>query len=108
MFRATGITKLQSSATRFLNAQTTTRRSYTQILSDLERQIHTKLMRSHLQPTSLEVSDISGGCGSMFAINIVSPEFKGLGMVKQHKLVNEVLKEEIKGWHGLQLSTKAE
>lgn len=43
----------------------------------------------------------------MYAIEIVSPKFKGLTVIKQHKMVNEVLKEEIKNWHGLQLRTKA-
>lgn len=43
----------------------------------------------------------------MYALEIESARFKGLPVVKQHKLVNEVLKEEIKGWHGVQLRTKA-
>lgn len=43
----------------------------------------------------------------MFAINIISPKFKGITMVKQHRAVNELLAEEIKKWHGLQLVTKA-
>jgi stress-induced morphogen len=45
-----------------------------------------------------------GGCGSFYAILISSPEFKGLSMVKQHKLVNDCLKEDIAGIHGLQVS----
>ena len=43
----------------------------------------------------------------MYAIDIVSARFKGLSMIKQHRLVNGVLGEEIKGWHGVQLKTKA-
>lgn len=31
-----------------------------------------------------------GGCGAMYDISIKSPEFKGLSIVKQHKLVTEV------------------
>lgn len=42
----------------------------------------------------------------MYAIEIESPKFKGLTVIKQHKMVNEVLKEEIKSWHGVQLRTK--
>lgn len=56
---------------------------------------------------SLQVQDISGGCGSMYAIEIESSRFAGLTVIKQHKLVNQVLKEEIAGWHGVQLRTKA-
>ena len=55
----------------------------------------------------LNVKDVSGGCGSMFAINIVSEKFNGLSLIKQQRLVNEVLKDEISKWHGLQLRTKA-
>lgn len=46
----------------------------------------------------------AGGCGSFYAILISSPEFAGLSMVKQHKLVNDCLKEDIAGIHGLQVS----
>jgi BolA-like protein 3 len=53
------------------------------------------------------VQDISGGCGSMFALNIVSEQFKGMPVIKQHRLVNQILREEIKTWHGVQLKTKA-
>lgn len=44
----------------------------------------------------------------MYAVEIASPKFKGLNMIKQHRLVQGILAEKIKGWHGLQLKTKAE
>lgn len=59
-----------------------------------------------LQPVELVVSDISGGCGSMYAIEIASERFRGLGMLAQQRLVNKLLKEKIGGWHGMQLKTK--
>ncbi|EOQ99179.1 hypothetical protein J056_002505 [Wallemia ichthyophaga EXF-994] len=59
-------------------------------------------------PSKLQVMDVSGGCGSFYAINIASDSFKGLTTVKQHRLVNETLKEDIAGIHGLQLKTAAE
>ena len=43
----------------------------------------------------------------MYALDIVSSEFQGLPIVKQHRLVNKVLAEEIKKWHGVQMKTKA-
>lgn len=43
----------------------------------------------------------------MYAIEIESPKFAGLTVIKQHKLVNQVLKEEIAKWHGVQLRTRA-
>lgn len=54
-----------------------------------------------------QVQDISGGCGSMYALEIESAKFNGLSVIKQHKMVNKVLEEEIKAWHGVQLRTKA-
>ena len=57
--------------------------------------------------TFFQVQDISGGCGSMYAIEIESPKFKGLTVIKKHKLVNQVLKEEIAQWNGVQMRTRA-
>ncbi|CCX12302.1 Similar to Altered inheritance of mitochondria protein 1; acc. no. P39724 [Pyronema omphalodes CBS 100304] len=67
-----------------------------------------KKLNAALEPTRLQVQDISGGCGSMYAIEIASSKFKGIPMVKQHRLVNEVIAEEIKTWHGVRLTTKAD
>jgi len=75
-------------------------------LNAAEKHIYEKLEKE-LDPLLLDVRDVSGGCGSMYAINIVSDKFNGISMVKQHRLVNSILKEEISGWHGLQLKTKA-
>lgn len=72
-----------------------------------EKLVYEKLTKQ-LKPQQIEVRDISGGCGSMFAIDITSEKFKGLSMVKQHKLVNKVLQDDIKRWHGLQLRTRSE
>jgi stress-induced morphogen len=75
-------------------------------LDDAERSIFEKLGKS-LNPVKLEVQDISGGCGSMYGIEIVSEAFRGLSMLKQQRLVNQVLGDDIKGWHGVQLKTRA-
>ncbi|XP_015584890.1 bolA-like protein 3 [Cephus cinctus] len=53
----------------------------------------------------IEVTDVSGGCGAMFEVNVVAPEFKGLNTVKQHRIINEALKEEIKDMHGIRIHT---
>jgi stress-induced morphogen len=39
----------------------------------------------------------------MYAIDIAAKKFEGTSIVKQHRMVNDVLKEEIKGMHGLQV-----
>lgn len=63
------------------------------------------LLTAEFAPTELSVQDISGGCGSMYGIQIVSERFRGLNMLKQQRLVNQALGDQIKGWHGVQLRT---
>ena len=46
-----------------------------------------------------------GGCGAMYKCYIESPRFAGLNTIKQHKLVQGVLKDEIADMHGFQLKT---
>ncbi|KAF6006861.1 hypothetical protein HII13_003987 [Brettanomyces bruxellensis] len=70
-----------------------------------EDKIYRQLAKE-LEPKSLVVKDISYGDGAMFAISIESGKFNGLSTVKQHRLVNRILKDEISKWHGLQLKTK--
>ena len=58
-------------------------------------------------PSKLSVEDISGGCGSMYALEIESSKFKGQSLVKQQRMVNDVLKEEMEknNWHGVRIKT---
>ncbi len=44
----------------------------------------------------------------MYTVEIASPKFKGLPLIKQHRLVTQVLSEDIKGIHGIQIKTSAE
>ena len=76
-------------------------------LTEGEQTVFEKL-NLRFKPSNLDVEDVSGGCGTFYAISITSSAFKGLPMVKQHKLVTEELKKEIEGFHGLQIKTKAE
>eukprot|EP01080_Neovahlkampfia_damariscottae_P012575 gene12575-6395_t len=64
------------------------------------------LLKQKLNPIHMDVMDISGGCGSMFQIDVVSPEFEGKSILQQHKLVKQILSDEIKEMHGLTLKTK--
>ncbi|CED83727.1 BolA (bacterial stress-induced morphogen)-related protein [Phaffia rhodozyma] len=73
--------------------------------SPTESALRDKLM-DRLEAEECDVEDTSGGCGTFYAINVASPAFIGISKVKQHRLVNEILKEEIAGIHGLTLSTK--
>ncbi|PSK51834.1 hypothetical protein B9Z65_3101 [Elsinoe australis] len=74
-------------------------------LDQAERQIHA-LLTEKLSPTALEVKDVSGGCGSMYAISVTSEAFRGLSVMKQHRLVNGALKGVMEGWHGCQVRTR--
>ncbi|KAI1333483.1 bola-like protein [Xylariaceae sp. FL0016] len=74
-------------------------------LNDAESAIWDKLS-TEFAPTELMVQDISGGCGSMYGIEIASDKFRGLNMLKQQRMVNAALGEQIKSWHGVQLRTK--
>ncbi|KAI9321222.1 bola protein [Dichotomocladium elegans] len=78
----------------------------TESMSQGEQHIYSKLTEA-LSPTRLRVVDVSGGCGSMYAIDIASKAFEGTSIVKQHRMVNQILKDEIKEMHGLQLKTSA-
>ena len=39
----------------------------------------------------------------MYAIDVSSKAFEGSSIVKQHRMVNQILKDEIKDMHGLQV-----
>ncbi|XP_047133440.1 uncharacterized protein LOC124811594 isoform X1 [Hydra vulgaris] len=75
-------------------------RTYNQGEIDLEN-----ILRKNLDVKEIEVQDISGGCGSMYQIFICANEFRGKRMVQQHRIVTDVLKEQVKNMHGLRITT---
>lgn len=74
-------------------------------LSEGESQVW-DILSAEFAPTELIVQDISGGCGSMYGIEIGSEKFRGLNMLKQQRLVNAALGDLLKEWHGVQLKTR--
>lgn len=70
-----------------------------------EKKVRDILNHRFPQAKTIDVVDISGGCGAMFEIIVETPDFKGLSMVKQHRMINEALKDEIKDMHGLRIHT---
>jgi stress-induced morphogen len=68
-------------------------------------QLEDKLAKA-LKISNLEVVDISGGCGTSFQVKIKSADFNGKNMIQQHRLVNEILKEELVEIHAFQLKTE--
>ncbi|KAJ2910133.1 hypothetical protein GGI21_001181 [Coemansia aciculifera] len=67
-----------------------------------ERLLFDKL-QGGLSPSKLAVTDSSGGCGSMYVVEIEAERFRGLTRVKQTQLVNALLKEELKEMHGMRV-----
>ena len=91
------------------NAATILRRSArppprVRLLSTPSEAMEAKL-RDELDAVNVTVEDVSGGCGAMYKAYVESPKFAGLNTVKQHKLVQGVLKDEIAEMHGFTLKT---
>jgi stress-induced morphogen len=57
-----------------------------------------------LSPVHLEVTDISGTCGTSFNLIVVSDKFEGLALLERHRLVNQSV-SEFKDIHALTMKT---
>ena len=83
----------------------------------------TSLLQRHLKNSHVIVEDTSGGCGTMFNIDVASTDFqyhrtytrsplsplaarRGLTTIAQHRKVKDILKDEIPNWHGFLLQTR--
>lgn len=64
-----------------------------------------ELIKSKLKVKELLVEDNSGGCGSSFIIKITSEDFNNKSLIQQHKIMNEILKEELKEIHSIRYFT---
>ena len=65
-----------------------------------------ELLESKFAPTELTVRDISGGCGSMYEVDIASEQFRGHMPLRQNRMVNAALGDMIKEWHGVRVRTR--
>lgn len=63
------------------------------------------LIKSNLKVTKLSIEDVSGGCGQAFKVEVASSDFKNKSLIKQHQLLNEILKEELKDIHSITYKT---
>ncbi|KAJ2494468.1 hypothetical protein GGI11_008835 [Coemansia sp. RSA 2049] len=70
--------------------------------TDGEQAIYDKLI-DELRPNKLAVTESSGGCGSMYVVEIETERFRGLSRVKQTQLVTSLLKQEIRQMHGIRV-----
>ncbi|WWC90483.1 uncharacterized protein L201_005419 [Kwoniella dendrophila CBS 6074] len=62
-------------------------------------------LRSKMQIDFLEFIDTSGNCGSSYSVTIVSPDFNKKMTLARHKLVNQILSEEIAQLHAFSQKT---
>lgn len=62
-------------------------------------------LRAAFSPSHLEVSDVSGGCGSSFRVVLVSEAFEGVPLLDRQRQVHSALEAEIKAIHALELKT---
>ncbi|KAF2576434.1 hypothetical protein F2Q70_00000597 [Brassica cretica] len=60
-------------------------------------------LTSKLNPVHLVSQSIPAGCGSSFAVEIVSEEFEGKRLLERHRMVNAALEEEMKEIHALSI-----
>ncbi|GAB5356688.1 hypothetical protein AAMO2058_000311100 [Amorphochlora amoebiformis] len=51
------------------------------------------------------VVDTSGGCGSAFELYLVTKAFDGVALLERHRMVQGLLKEEMKAIHALSMKT---
>jgi stress-induced morphogen len=65
-----------------------------------------QLLTDSLSPSAVLVQDVSGGCGSMYAIEIEAEAFRGHTILKQQRMVNAALADVVKSWHGVQIRTR--
>ena len=71
--------------------------------SSLER-----MLLDRLSASSARVTDESGGCGSSYHVKVVSKTFDNLSKLKQHRMVQDVLKDDIKKWHAIRIDTSVD
>ena len=84
-----------------------TKQFYNQINFKLvSKEIIEKKIRENIKVINeLDVQDTDSGCGQFFSITIKTPEFKGKSLIQQHRLINEILKDELKSVHSIMLKT---
>ncbi|XP_075216628.1 bolA-like protein 3 [Lycorma delicatula] len=78
-----------------------------ELFTEGEKRIKGLLQKTFPKAKDIKVQDVSGGCGSMYTVDVRTEEFRGLPIIKQHRLVHEALKHEIKDMHGIQINTAA-
>ncbi|KAF9480656.1 bola-like protein [Pholiota conissans] len=64
-----------------------------------------KAIKRAIPVTHLEIEDQSSGCGDSYAIVLVSEAFQGKTTLARHRMVNELLKDQIAQMHAFSQKT---
>ncbi len=76
-----------------------------------------KILQDELSPSTLEITDEShlhaghhtnpGGSETHLKITILSEKFSGLSLIARHRMVNDIIKDDLNsGLHAIKLTTK--
>ena len=65
-----------------------------------------RLLKEQLAVSECEVRDISGGCGASYEVYVCAEDFRGKRTLQQHRLVQQILKDEMKDIHALRINTE--
>lgn len=66
-----------------------------------------ELLKNHFQGDEVYVGPMRGASDDHLEVQITSAKFEGLGLLEQHQLVMDVLKEEFKDQlHAVKIKTK--
>ena len=63
------------------------------------------VLKAGLDASRVEVQAEGSGCGQKLQILVVAKDFEGLTMIKQHRLVNTVAKDELAKVHAFNVKT---
>ncbi|KAI5119574.1 hypothetical protein M0805_006459 [Coniferiporia weirii] len=62
-------------------------------------------LREAIPISHLEITDVSNGCGENYDVFIVSEAFEGKMTLARHRMVNDLLKNEIAQMHAFSQKT---
>ena len=68
--------------------------------------IEAKLRNSINNINMLDISTVNGDCGQSYFIKIQSEDFFGKSLLDKHRMINEIIKDEVKLVHSVVLQIR--
>jgi BolA-like protein 3 len=66
-----------------------------------------QVLKTALNAHFVNVIDKSGGCGESYEVIVHASSFQGVPTIKQHRMVQEAIKDDIKKWHAVSIKTSS-